>query len=210
MYPTRVANRTQGVGSEAADALKSAERQVIEQVLAGETAAFRVLVERYQRGVHAVIYRLTHSAADADDLAQQAFLSAYDSLASFKTDFKFSSWLYRIAINLAKDHLKSKKHTEAGLSDLDPGPDAAAFAGTLPAPDAGVITSERQQLLQRALHQLSFDDREVLILKDIEELSYEEMKQILGRPITALKIRVVRARQRLKSAIDRLAEKGAI
>jgi RNA polymerase sigma-70 factor, ECF subfamily len=209
MYPTNLVGRTSLVGVEDAAAERDTERRAVEQVLAGDPQAFRVLVERHQRGVHAVIYRLVHSRADADDLAQQAFLSAYDALSSFKPELKFSSWVYRIAVNLAKDHLKSRKRSEVGIDETHE-PAEAAFSATLPAPDASVQTSERQRLLERGLARLSFDDREVLVLKDIEELSYEELKQILGRPVTALKIRVVRARQRLRAVLDQLAEKGAL
>lgn len=194
MYPTRVAPRNSVAGVDAGEELRAAERRSIERVLAGEPAAFRLLVDRYHRGVHAVIYRLVHNAADADDLAQQTFLSAYGALGSFKLDLKFSSWLYRIAINLAKDHLKSPRRRH----------------GEVPAPDSTVIASERERLLLCALAQLPSADREVLVLKDLEELSYEEMKAILGRPVTALKIRVVRARQKLRSVLERLAPQGAL
>jgi RNA polymerase sigma-70 factor (ECF subfamily) len=210
MYPTRVVGRTQVAARETGDAAAGdEERRAIEQVLGGETQAYRMLVERHQRGVHAVIYRLVHNAADADDLAQQAFLAAFDALPRFRLDLKFSSWLYRIAVNLAKDHLKSKKRGELGLPE---GIDAreAAFAGTLPDPDSATIAGERARLLERALARLSIADREVLVLKDIEELPYEELRQILGRPVTALKIRVLRARARLKRALDELAGQGAL
>jgi RNA polymerase sigma-70 factor (ECF subfamily) len=201
MYPTRLASRTSGVASEAADERPVAEeRRAIERVLSGDPQAFRLLVERYQRGVYAVVYRMVQNAADADDLAQQAFLSAYDALASFQLDRKFSSWLYRIAVNLAKDHLKSKKRGEV-LLDADGVCEGALFAGRLPAADEPARLRQRAALLERALAQLSLADREVLILKDIEELPYEEIKQILGKPITALKIRVVRARERLAAAL---------
>lgn len=209
MYPTRVVGRTPVAARETDEAAGDEERRAIERVLAGETQAYRMLVERHQRGVHAVIYRLVHHAADTDDLAQQAFLAAFDALPRFRLDLKFSSWIYRIAVNLAKDHLKSKKRSEVGLPE-GLGAREAAFAGTLPAPDAAAIAGERTRLLERALATLSVADREVLVLKDIEELPYEELRQILGRPVTALKIRVLRARARLKRAIDELAEKEAL
>lgn len=211
MYPTRVAPRNSVAGVDAGEELRAAERRSIERVLAGEPAAFRLLVDRYHRGVHAVIYRLVHNAADADDLAQQTFLSAYGALGSFKLDLKFSSWLYRIALNLAKDHLKSPRRREtASAETAEPEAGAALCHGEVPAPDSTVIASERERLLLCALAQLPSADREVLVLKDLEELSYEEMKAILGRPVTALKIRVVRARQKLRSVLERLAPQGAL
>jgi RNA polymerase sigma-70 factor (ECF subfamily) len=165
-------------------------------------------VERYQRGVHAVIYRLVHGASDAEDLAQQAFLAAFDALPHFRLDLKFSSWIYRIAVNLAKDHLKSKQRGELAVGAGDG--QGAVFAGRVAPPDSAAVAAERQRVVERALASLPLADREVLVLKDLEELSYEEMKAILGRPITALKIRVVRARAKLRSAIERLTQGGAL
>lgn len=207
MYPTHLAARTTvGVPD---DARASEDREAVERVLAGETAAYRFLVERHQRGVHAVIYRMVHSAADADDLTQVTFLKAYDGLADFKLELRFSSWLYRIALNQARDHLKSKQRSE--LATDDPGAvGEAAFTGAVPATDAATASSERERLLERGLARLSPADREVLILRDLEERPYLELKAILRRPITALKIRVVRARARLRKVLDELAEKGAL
>ena len=159
-------------------------------------------------GVYNVIYRLVHSAADAEDLAQQAFLSAFDALGRFDLEARFSSWIYRIAVNLAKDHLKSPRRGERPTQEMEPL--EALFAGALPATDEPAVSAERQRLLARALGALSLGDREVLVLKDLEELPYEEMRTILRRPITALKIRVVRARARLRAELERLAGKGAL
>jgi RNA polymerase sigma-70 factor (ECF subfamily) len=206
MYPTRVAARTTG---EAASDVEAADRRAIERVLAGETAAYRTIVERHQRGVHAVIYRLTHQRDDADELTQTAFLQAYDALGTFDRSRRFSSWIYRIAVNLAKDHLKARSRGE--VPDGDAG-DAGEglYCGNLPHPESSALQSERERLLERALAQLAVADREVLVLKDLQELPYEEIKDILGRPVTALKIRVVRARAKLKAAIDALAGKDAL
>jgi RNA polymerase sigma-70 factor (ECF subfamily) len=205
MYPTPVVSRTL-VGD--VDELRH-DQEAIERVRAGEVAAFRALVDRYQRRVHGVIYRLVHHAEDTDDLAQQAFVAAFDALPTFDTARPFSSWIFRIAVNLAKDHLKSAKRGEVSL-DGDPAPEQAAFAGQLARPDAAAARGERERLLERALQQLSVADREVLVLKDVEELSYEEMRAILRRPITALKIRVVRARARLRALVEGMVEEGAL
>jgi RNA polymerase sigma-70 factor (ECF subfamily) len=190
------------------DEARVVERRAIEAVLAGERAAFRVLVERHHRGVHALMYRMVHNAADAEDLAQQAFVLAFDALGTFDVEQRFSTWLYRIAINAAKDHLKSKKRTEAPLPDGDVR--EAAFAGRIAATDEPARAAQRRALLERALATLSIDDREILVLKDIEELSFDEIKEITRRPVTALKIRAVRARARLRAALEKLAPKEAL
>jgi RNA polymerase sigma-70 factor (ECF subfamily) len=190
------------------DEARAVERRAVEAVLAGERAAFRVLVERHHHGVHALMYRMVHNAADAEDLAQQAFLLAFDALGSFDVEQRFSTWLYRIAINAAKDHLKSKKRTEAPLPDGDV--PEAAFSGRVEATDEPARARQRRALLERALATLSIEDREILVLKDVEELSFEEIKEITRRPITALKIRAVRARARLRKALEKLAPREAL
>src|SRR5438105_2476207 len=155
MYPTRVADRTDEVATDSAEA----DRRAVAAVLDGDRQAFRPLVERYQRGVYNVMQRLVHSAADAEDLAQQAFVSAFDALGSFKLEARFSSWMYRIAVNLAKDHLKSKRRGEVPSADE---PTEAIFSGTLPSPEEPAQAAERRRLLGEALAALSFKDREVL------------------------------------------------
>src|SRR5581483_9545550 len=152
MYPTRVAARSH---VEAPEEARAADSRAIERVLAGEPAAYRAIVERHQRGVHAVIVRLIQDRADAEDLTQQAFLAAYDALGDFDRERRFSSWIYRIALNLAKDHLKARRRGEI------PGGDAgeacagtgarAMFAGALPEPEASAIAGERERLLERGL-----------------------------------------------------------
>lgn len=204
MYPGRALGRTtvETNGADETEA-RAVERRAIEAVLAGERAAFRILVERYARGVQKMMLRFVHNAADAEDLAQQAFVSAFDALGSFDVERRFSTWLYRIAINLANDHRKSKKRTERGLPD-DEVCDAA-FAGHIAAPDEPSEARQRHELLERALATLSNEDREIIVLKDLEELPYDEIKEITGRPVTALKIRAVRARARLRKALEKLA-----
>jgi RNA polymerase sigma-70 factor (ECF subfamily) len=208
MYPGRTVGRTNVASDAADDQERASERSAVAAVLRGERAAFRVLVERHHRGLHAMIVRMVHGAADADDIAQQAFVSAFDALGRFDPAQRFSTWLYRIAINLAKDHLKSKKRTEMALPSEDVR--EAVFAGAIAETDAAVAARERQALLQRALGRLSVDDREILVLKDVEELSFDEIKQITGRPITALKIRAVRARARLRAALEALTPKESL
>lgn len=212
MYPGRALGRTTVETDEARETERRQrqleERRAVEAVLGGERAAFRLLVERHHRGVHALMFRLVHNAADADDLAQEAFVSAFGALGSFKLEQSFSTWLYRIAINLAKDYLKSSKRTEVPLAEGDV--PAAAFAGRVAPTDEATLAQQRRALLERALASLSFDDREILVLKDVEELSFDEIKQITGRPLTALKIRAVRARARLRQALEKLTPRGAL
>ena len=181
------------------------ELRLIRACLAGEVEAFRPLVNRYQRVVFSVALRMLGSRADAEDVTQQAFVDAFNALDGFDGDGRahaFSSWLLRIAVNRSKDVLKSKKRTEEPLDDEVPGTEAA-FAYEPSNPEANASSGERRHHLETALLQVSPKYREVLILKDIEELSYEEIHAILQLPLTTLKIRVVRARAMLRDLIER-------
>src|SRR6185295_10578975 len=136
-----------------------------------DSESFRPLVQRYQRVVFSVAFRMLGARADAEDVAQQAFVDAFGALDRFRSDGRknaFGTWIIRIAINRCKDVLKSKKRTEESL-------------------DADVLGG------------VPLKYREILVLKDVEELSYEEIRAILDLPITTLKIRVVRARAMMRA-----------
>ena len=182
------------------------EQRLIDRCLAGEAEAFRPLVSRYQRVTFSVALRMLGSRADAEDVTQQAFVDAFNALGGFHGDGRaraFATWLLRIAVNRSKDVLKSKKRTEEPLGDDEvPGADAA-FAYDPSNPEANASSDERRHHLEAALLQVSPKYREVLILKDIEELSYEEIRDVLQLPLTTLKIRVVRARAMLRDIIER-------
>jgi RNA polymerase sigma-70 factor (ECF subfamily) len=182
------------------------ESDLIARCLAGEIEAFRPLVQRYQRLAFSVALRMLGSRADAEDIAQQAFVDAFNALERFRGEGRthaFSTWLLRIAVNRSKDVLKSRRRTEEPLERDVPG-NEAAFAYDPPTPEAHASSGERRERLEAALLQLPTKYREVLILKDAEDLSYEEIRAILQLPLTTLKIRVIRARAMLRSLVERV------
>ena len=184
---------------------QTAEEDVlVARCLAGDNEAFRPLVQRHQRVVFSVAYRMLGSRADAEDVAQQAFVDAFGALDRFRSEGRknaFSTWVIRIAVNRCKDILKSKKRTEASL-DADVGAPQAMFAHDLRDPEAHLAQARARSRLEAALMQVPPKYREVLVLKDVEELSYEEIHSILGLPVTTLKIRVVRARAMLREMLE--------
>ena len=119
----------------------------------------------------------------------------------------FSTWLVRIAVNRAKDVLKSKRWSEESL-DREVGGGEASFAHEPPTPEAHALRGEQVRRLERALQRVPIKYREVLILKDVEELPYDEIHAILRLPITTLKIRVVRGRVMMQKALDQLDKEG--
>lgn len=182
------------------------EARLINRCLSGDVEAFRPLVHRYQRLVFAVALRMLGSRADAEDIAQQAFVDAFNALDRFRPEGRpraFSTWLLRIAVNRSKDVLKSKRRTEEPLDRDVPGVEAA-FAYDPPTPETNASHGERRAHLGAALLKLPTKYREVLILRDAEDLSYEEIRRILRLPITTLKIRVVRGRAMLRNLVERV------
>ena len=185
------------------------DRALVARCLQGDAEAFRPLVIRHQRLVFSVAYRMLGRRADAEDVSQQAFVDAYAALDRFRSDGRpnaFGSWILRIAINRCKDVLKSKKRTEESLDDDRS--EGAMFAHHPPDPEAQLMDARHRSALERALAALPTKYREVLVLKDVEELPYEEIKQILGLPITTLKIRVVRARAMMREALTGEPDSG--
>jgi RNA polymerase sigma-70 factor (ECF subfamily) len=180
------------------------EQALIERCLLGESESYRPLVQRYQRAVFSVALRMLGTRADAEDVAQQAFADAFAALDRFRGEGRpnaFSTWLLRIVVNRCKDVLKSKKRTEEQLDD-DVAGDKGMFAHRVDDPEANLGQAEQRQRLSAALLRVAPKYREVLVLKDVEDLSYEEIRSILRLPITTLKIRVVRARAMMRAVLE--------
>jgi RNA polymerase sigma-70 factor (ECF subfamily) len=180
------------------------EQALIERCLAGESECFRPLVQRYQRIAFSVALRMLGSRADAEDVAQQGFADAYAALDRFRGEGRanaFSTWLLRIVINRSKDVLKSKKRTETPLEN-DVAGEEAMFAHEPTNPEAVLHRAQQRQRMEQALLRVPAKYREVLVLKDVEDLSYEEIRTILRLPITTLKMRVVRARAMMRAELE--------
>jgi RNA polymerase sigma-70 factor (ECF subfamily) len=177
------------------------DRRLIEECLGGRRDAFGELVSRYEARLYNVVFRLVGHADDAADVVQDAFLSAFVSLRCFKGDSEFFTWIYRIACNTAIS-LKRKKRgmpivEAAGIElRLDPG-DPSEYVK----PEAALQRSEDEAELQDAISRLSSEHREVLVLKDIEGLKYEEIAAMLGVPIGTIRSRLHRARLELRSLL---------
>lgn len=170
--------------------------------------AFAELVNRYQKGIYNLAYRLTGERDEAQDLAQETFLRAYAALPSFQTDRRFSPWLYRIATNLCFDYLKRR-----GRLGTTPIEDFEAEGAEMPLPDwsmepaRALERKETQEEVQAAILSLPEKYRAVVILRHIEGLSYSEMAEVLTLPLGTIKTHLYRARELLKA---RLQEGGVV
>jgi RNA polymerase sigma-70 factor, ECF subfamily len=186
--------------SEAAPDERALEQRWVEQAMEGDARAFREIVERHHRGMFRLALRMLRDREEAEDVVQESFARAYRCLDGFDPAFRLSTWLYRIALNVCRDHLKSPRRRER--------PDGLATASwrvqteDSARADVQIERVRKIRKLHEGLKRLSPSYREALVLKDLEELSYEEMRTVTGSPVTALKIRVVRARAKLRTILE--------
>jgi RNA polymerase sigma-70 factor, ECF subfamily len=179
------------------------DSQLIAQSVRGDTAAFGELVRRYQDRLYNTVVRLLGNAEDAQDVVQDAFLSAYQSLHQFQGDARFFTWLYRIAVNAAislkRKHrvLLSADLTTAGQNVAEPLDDSPASQ-----PGAALERAEDRQQLQAALARLTPEHRAVLVLKEIDGQKYETIAEILQVPIGTIRSRLHRARLELRDRLE--------
>ena len=178
------------------------DTQLITDCLGGRTEAFDQLVLRYQDRLYNTLVKMLRSADDARDIAQDAWVHAFHKLGTFRGNSAFYSWLFRIAFNAAVSERRKTRRTPASL---DAGRERA---GHEPAdgrvdgePSHSMEQVERQVLVRRALGQLSDEYRTVLVLKEIEDLKYEEIAEIVGCPIGTVRSRIHRARLELREKL---------
>lgn len=186
--------------------LKTAPR---EEVVLG----FEVLVGRYKNAIVSFLYRYVADFRTAEDLAQEAFLRVFRKLGEYNSTAKFSTWLYTIASNLAKDEFKRRVRHPAGSLDWQSGAGAdttrnvpQAMEAEDPPPDASMEQDEMRANVVRALRDLKEEDREILLLKDVQGVAYEEIARILRLPMGTVKSRISRARLAFKEVWKRFPE----
>ena len=152
--------------------MRQSDSEVIQRVLGGDRAAFDVLVLQYQERIYWLAYRLTRNTEDARDLAQEAFVQAYRSLGNFQQRSSFSTWLYRIAMNLCLNHLKS-------TGRMDPAEIAGSVSDQRPNSLEAVLTDERDRALAAAIEALPPQQKATLTLRVHQGLSHREIAEVL-------------------------------
>jgi len=178
------------------------DHRLIEESLRGRTAAFGELVRRYQDRLYNTVFRLVDSAEDAQDVVQEAFLHAYQSLESFKGDALFFTWLYRIAVNAAIS-LRRKRRAVVridgrnGEAGIEPPDESNAIQ-----PGHGLEQAEEERRVQLALCRLSQEHKAVLVMKDMEGMKYEQIAEQLGVPVGTIRSRLHRARLELRGLLE--------
>lgn len=176
------------------------EAAIVRKVLGGDANAFETLVLEYEKNVYNIALRMTGNSEDAADMTQEAFIKAYNSLQSFRGDSKFSVWLYRIVSNVCLDFLRSKnRRPTVSLSvEDDDGEDAQLdVADESQSPEHLLDRKLTRESVRRGLDSLPPDYRQILLLREIQGLSYDEIAQALGLEVGTVKSRIFRARKRL-------------
>ena len=190
---------------------QSAEAQFIERLRAGDAAAFGRLVAERTGDIYALLCRLTDDPEEARDLTQETFLQAFRNIAGFRGDADLRTWLYRIAVNQARNRWRwwKRRRRESTVSlDAPLGEDGDATLVSVLAdagghdPEQATLARERERALLAALHTISRPYREVIVLRDIEGFSYEEVAQSLSISVGTVKSRLSRGRNELRRRLE--------
>ena len=169
--------------------------EVVREILGGQHEMYRVLVRRYQDVLYTHAYRMVGRADDAADIVQKTLVSGFQKLNRCRDPERVGGWLFRIAANLCKDFLKSPRRGDLSLEG------ASATVVGPSSPDLDFEREELQQRVRLALDRLSPEQREAFVLKHLEGRSYDEMAALLGASKSALKMRVLRAREELQTLL---------
>lgn len=191
-------------------AQESEEQALISQSAQGDREAFRALVERYQGRLLRLVRTLVRSREDAEDIVQESFVKAYQSLRGFRGDASFYTWLYRIAFNMAIDFkrkvARKAQDSHVEINELDK---RQGLASSDASPAEIIQVKEDRELISSALKELSEDHRAVIVLREVDGLSYEEIAKITGVSIGTVMSRLHYARKKLQERLSQVAPPGS-
>jgi RNA polymerase sigma-70 factor (ECF subfamily) len=185
---------------------------LVQRVQRGEKAAFDLLVRKYQHKVVKLVLRYVRSPAEAEDVAQEAFIKAYRALPQFRGDSAFYTWLYRIAINTAKNAIASRDRSPIDYHfDLNDPEESAGMQNRLKDPDTPeglALTEEIRAIVNTAIEALPDELRTAIVLRELEGLSYEEIAVAMECPVGTVRSRIFRAREAIDKRLREVFEGG--
>jgi RNA polymerase sigma-70 factor (ECF subfamily) len=182
-------------GLKGGDILNASDYEIISQCLNGNSNAFEIIIDRYKKLIFNTAYRMMGNREEAEDIAQEAFIRIYNSLARYNPEYKFSTWSLKITTNLCLDGLRKRKGEMVPIEevyDLRDGGDT---------PEEEYLKKEKQKIVQDAINRLPDKYRQFLVLFHDRNLSYQEIMDITGESLTIVKNRLYRARQMLKDEL---------
>ena len=185
------------------------DRELVERARGGERRAFDLLMLKYQHRIARLVARYVQDPSDVLDVAQEAFMKAYRALPRFRGDSAFYTWMYRIAVNTAKNHLaaEARRPRDSGIDVTD----AEQFDGTVELKETGTpeglaLTGEIQETVAAAIEALPEDLKVAISLREIEGLSYEEIARVMECPIGTVRSRIFRAREAINARLEPLLD----
>lgn len=185
------------------------DQQLVERVQQGDKRAFDLLVLKYQHKIMAIVSRFIKDSAEVHDVTQEAFIKAYRALGNFRGDSAFYTWIYRIAINTAKNHLVSRGRRPP-LHDVDVD-DAEFYASAdglrdITTPESELMRDQLEAVVNKAIRDLPEDLRTAVTLREMEGMSYEEIAQVMNCPVGTVRSRIFRARESIDKKISELVD----
>jgi RNA polymerase sigma-70 factor, ECF subfamily len=175
------------------------DAECVQNLQRGQTDAFEILIRRHEKTIFNLVYRMLGDYDEAAEVSQEAFLSAYRAIGTFRGDSNFSTWLYRIALNHAttrRKTLNTRQQRNVSMENTEPVSDPQ------PGPAETMEKKEIRERVQQALNSLEPDDATVILLRDLQDVPYEEVARVLEIPIGTVKSRLHRARQALKAELS--------
>ncbi len=193
----------------AAQPAQETDRDLVKRVQKGDKRAFDLLVLKYQHKIVAIVSRYIKDSAEVYDVSQEAFIKAYRAIGNFRGDSAFYTWIYRIAINTAKNHLVSRgRRPPASDVDVD---DAEYYSGSdqlkdVSSPEGQLMRDELQAVVDKAIRDLPEDLRTAVTLREMEGLSYEEIADVMDCPVGTVRSRIFRARESIEKQMSAIGD----
>lgn len=183
------------------------DQQLVARAQKGDSRAFDLLVRKYQHKIIGLIGRYVYDASEVQDVAQEAFIKAYRALKNFRNDSAFYTWMYRIAINTAKNHMVARSRRPPG-SDLDVSEaellDNSGRLSDIETPEAAMARDQLEAVVFNAIDELAEDLRTAITLREIDGLSYEDIAAVMQCPVGTVRSRIFRAREAVDSRVQAL------
>ncbi|SFV08655.1 RNA polymerase sigma factor RpoE [Pseudoduganella namucuonensis] len=192
---------------------RESDQLLVDRAKEGERQAFDLLVAKYQRRLLRLLARIVHDPVEAEDVVQETFIKAYRALRHFRGDSAFYTWLYRIGVNTAKNHLAGQNRRTPTSTGTDAeqaeGQEHGEQLHDISTPESMLATKQIAQTVNAAIDALPVDLRTAIVLREIEGLSYEEIADIMACPIGTVRSRIFRAREVVAEKLKPLLERAA-
>jgi len=189
---------------------RNIDQELVARVQRGDKSAFDLLVRKYQHKIAKLVSRYVYDRSEVEDVTQEAFIKAYRAIAGFRGESAFYTWLYRIAINTAKNYLVSQGRrlptTDVDSEEAETADDASGLR-EIATPESSVLTSEIAQTVMNVMNALPDDLRTAITLREIDGLSYDEIAAVMDCPIGTVRSRIFRAREAIDKELKPLLER---